>query len=878
MTDTSSGKSQPSRNPLKPTSVLTLVNYRGLAILEPGKISVKRVGLKGYGLSCLPTVWTKPFFVVSGGRPPKESAFFDALNSLGIRLTDRVFIRSSGVNESIDHRGTLDSADCVASDALETLDRLKRNIEKGEGREGGVVHWVVQSCVHSSAKGHLSNERRLSKDLRDWVAEIEVSTTFPAEAHRIAIRPWRDAALRTEEELICRYRQNLTKVLEDVARWAYERKVRVHFEWVWDGRQLFVVQADSCDKVRKGVSPKALVKSQSVPVLSYGLSVFRTANDIDFNSYRKLANAALYRKIGYSMPDFYVLDNKYEIDLLLESGVCSPELNEDLERLTNRPLVIRTDGSHIPADKKQMLPRSDELRSADAARDWLVNTFRKKIADAGLGKSGLCLIAHHFIAATSSAWCQAHPDQRRVRIESIWGIPEGLYWYAYDVFDVDTQILRIQKEQSLPENMRIRERLRHKERFVAPDISGAWVVHHTSETADWARSISRKEWISEIAWTSRKIATELGCPVVVMWLIDIPSDVSKHRVLPWYHEQWHGEGAQFKAAPRKKFSRSTEHVVRSQNDWGRLLQILSEGEHVARVRVEPTEPELVRDQTFAESLGRAAKQYKFVVELAGGVLSHAYYMLTREGCDVECTDLDNYATEEDEVEFNKLVRDKIPEVIASRGEHVVLVELEGEALITALRRKLIEEAFEVLDAKSVGQITEELADLREVVLALTSRLEIPEEEIENVREEKLKSRGGFYKSLMLTRTVLTPPLKMPEEEGGLNDTDPSLLRVDKKISHISGLPFSLADVHIDKRRNSSGALERQFTFSLPAVADSFAPSKVSFSLDTPEGREHNMVLEITLERDAAELRSRLRLTNAPAQLQLDFFSDDGNGQ
>ncbi|WP_433988331.1 nucleoside triphosphate pyrophosphohydrolase [Pseudomonas poae] len=170
------------------------------------------------------------------------------------------------------------------------------------------------------------------------------------------------------------------------------------------------------------------------------------------------------------------------------------------------------------------------------------------------------------------------------------------------------------------------------------------------------------------------------------------------------------------------------------NDWVHLKQRAAQHSSIARVLIDPTEQELVRNPKFATELAELAQKVGFVVELAGGILSHAYYMLSSSGCRVECADL--YATDEGAIDFNKLVRDKIPEAIHAKGEEVKYVKLEGEALIKALKRKIIEEAFEVSDAETRHDIVEELADLRETVNALTKNLGITNKEIEDARIEK----------------------------------------------------------------------------------------------------------------------------------------------
>ena len=854
------------RQPLTPTRTLLIASGSSLQELHSAEITPEAIGLKAYGLSCIPAIWTKPLFVVSGAASIDSSVIEQALRKLGMDAGGRLLIRSSGVDESLETRGSLISFE---SEPKEIADRILEKIAQLQDKELSDIdriHWVVQTLIPTIAKGHLSNERRVSHDLRDWVAEVEASAGHPSEAHRIAIRTWRDARPREAGALVCPYRVNYIDRLEDVARWTYERQIRVHFEWVWDGNTVYVVQADSGDEVRAGIDPKTLVQLSSSSIAKINLEAFREASTDDYASYPKLANAGMYQRLGYEITTFYVLDDPGEIESILKKGVCSGKLLRDIENLVQRPLVIRTDGKEIPSDSRQMLPRSDELRSVENAVRWIVEIFRRDIRKASLSDRKLCLIAHHFVPANASAWCQAHPDRRRVRIESLWGIPEGLYWCAHDVFDVDTLISSPVVDKELPGKFRIREKLRYKERFIAPDSNGAWVFHNTAAGPDWQRSIQRTDWIEEIAWTTRRIAAETGKAVVVMWLIDIPKTISTHRVLPWYHEEWRHEGPAFKAAPRKKFSTSTEFVLRTKSDWNNLQELISRGTHVARVVVSPDEPELVRDQEFAKSLADLAKKGQFIVELSGGILSHAYYMLASSGCTVECVDLDEYATEDDEVEFNKLVRDKIPDNIIARGENVAVYRLHGEALIAALRRKLIEEAFEVIDAQNTLQIAEELADLREVEVAIMSRLGISDQSIEAIRKKKTAKRGAFEHALMLSSTALSPSLSAG---GDAKDSLTSIpQRIEKTISLVEKLPSPVEEIHVDKRQNSKGILERQFTVVLPAYAEGFLPPRTIFSLNTQDGKAHEMTLEVVLEREGVELRCRLRLVNTPTQLEL----------
>ncbi|MFS2006420.1 hypothetical protein ACEN9F_22640 [Duganella sp. CT11-25] len=463
-----------TKQPLKPANSIILVSGNDVSIFPPEQVTEKNVGLKAFGLVSIPIEWTKPYFVISASMPAAQDAIDEALTLAKISFNARVLVRSSGVNESIEDRGSLTSVPCAPH---EIAAKIKQLAASNDVYRDGTVHWLVQELVHTEAKGHLSNERRLNKALRDWMAEVELSANSPAESHRIAIRPWRDAQPPEPAVLSCQYRANYINRLEDVARWAYQRQIRVHFEWVWDGSVVYIVQADPSDITIAGVSPESLVKIPGGKFHPAKLRVFRIAGAEEFEKYKKLGNANLYQGTGYKMPNFYILDNDDEVKKILETGVCSDDLIQDLVALTSRPLVIRTDGGTIPNGKSHMLPRSDELRSPEAAQEWLLGRFRTAIATGKLQDCNLCLIAHHFIPAVASAWCQAHPAERRVRIESLWGIPEGLYWYAHDVFDVDTRDAHIKADADRPSGLRVRERTRFKSRFIAPDINGAWIVH-----------------------------------------------------------------------------------------------------------------------------------------------------------------------------------------------------------------------------------------------------------------------------------------------------------------------------------------------------------------------------------------------------------------
>jgi predicted house-cleaning noncanonical NTP pyrophosphatase (MazG superfamily) len=595
--------------------------------------------------------------------------------------------------------------------------------------------------------------------------------------------------------------------------------------------------------------------------------VFRPANQQDYDRFSKLRNAKLYGQLGYTMPFFYVVNDPEAINAVL-AGLIPPKLESDLGELTTRPLVIRTDGTGIPGDKREMLPRSEELRSSTQAKDWLLTRFKPDIEKNALGGSDLCLMAHHFIPSVASAWARAEPGKRIVRIESLWGIPEGLYWHSHDTFEVDTEKVDLDFGQAI-ESVHYKRwaRLRYKGSFIAPDKNGKWVAHQPAPPYDWRPSIRKRRWLFEIARTTRQVAEREKYPVSLMWFINNHARATVHQVLPWFHNKSELAGPP-KAAPRRKLTSASDFSIKNVDDWERLQQYLRSGKRVERVLMEPVDPELIRNPEFAKQLAALAASTKFVVELYGGILSHAYYILQRYGARVECADL--FGAGEDVIEYNKVVRDKIPSLIEARGEHVETVRLAGDALVTALRQKLVEEAFEALDAKSGGELIGELADVEEVVRGLCCALKVTAEQIEAERIDKRKRRGGFDCGLMLTKTATPHSIQKQS-----SPSDPPFLELKAQeapepvISDETELPAKPL-YHRPDLRQVEQQLEKLFTFETEINRIGDVKATLNFSMPLGNRREQAFTLTLELHRTQSSVRGIVRLRPGPSQLPIEF--------
>ena len=97
---------------------------------------------------------------------------------------------------------------------------------------------------------------------------------------------------------------------------------------------------------------------------------------------------------------------------------------------------------------------------------------------------------------------------------------------------------------------------------------------------------------------------------------------------------------------------------------------------------------------------------------------------------------------------DKLVRDKLPEIIETNGDTAITHVASEKEYRQRLKSKLIEEVREYLDSGS----TEELADILEVIHSLTALDGTHREQLQLLQEKKRDERGGFDKRIVLKET------------------------------------------------------------------------------------------------------------------------------
>lgn len=122
-------------------------------------------------------------------------------------------------------------------------------------------------------------------------------------------------------------------------------------------------------------------------------------------------------------------------------------------------------------EERQLLPRTDSIRNSEDAKKWLCESCVKLL---GESQKSPIFIFHNYIPAISSAFAYASPGDKLVRIEALWGLPEGLYYYSHDKYLVDTKTVDLSKRSR--DNFTVHDFRNYKKYFVLPMADGKWEV------------------------------------------------------------------------------------------------------------------------------------------------------------------------------------------------------------------------------------------------------------------------------------------------------------------------------------------------------------------------------------------------------------------
>lgn len=99
--------------------------------------------------------------------------------------------------------------------------------------------------------------------------------------------------------------------------------------------------------------------------------------------------------------------------------------------------------------------------------------------------------------------------------------------------------------------------------------------------------------------------------------------------------------------------------------------------------------------------------------------------------------------------YNKLVRDRIPEIIQKDDKKCTTKILDDKTYEIELKKKVHEELAEYENAQTNEEALEELADLLELMHALAKTHGATIDKVEEIRERKAEKRGGFDEKIFL---------------------------------------------------------------------------------------------------------------------------------
>lgn len=685
-------------------------------------------GGKAKGLRRLPTAWTPRFSVVPNQRlVAGQHELLDTAQQLIDELQlDHCIVRSNAADETLADRGRHESF-VVNNATCETVAEALSDVAKGGQHAGVQMGAIVQHFVAPLLKGHLSNERRVSKTRNQWQVESETNGGL-----NDRFNSQRDPPADPSKPLPPLRAPDLRRALASIGRWATQTfQSRVHMEWVFDGTRLWIVQIDLEDEAPDpGVDPRV----QPIPLKAIGAGRPKTPSRLlpaepeRFPSYRKIASIADFAAVCTgNYPRLYVICGS-DLEAFIKT-----EGADTLRACIGERLVCRTDllPEARSAAEGLNLPRTDTVQPEEIVEFMRIKAA--EFASRGISNESYVFIIHHFLPATAGAWAEAEPNSRIVRVDALWGLPDGLQTLAHDSFEFDLRTDSV-----------VAEHIAFKPNFLAEQVDGSWELRPVQRKLSRFAVLERAD-VAAIARGTARLAEQHHGSLRVMWFAGVASRPEEADVLPWFC--MHPEEADVGevALDRSHLRRLPRRTINGVDDLASPLP------RAYRLVLEPS-IEHIRDNKFLAALTEYAEAGEHIIELHGSVLSHTYYLLTKGRAPVVTPDQLRHQRVRRRQTFSKLVRDRIPDRIKAKGERVRALRLPEEERRLALLAKVIEEAQEIAASTAVDDLKMELADLLEVLRSLVRDADLSWEDVEAAADEKAEQVGSFDEGLVLVET------------------------------------------------------------------------------------------------------------------------------
>lgn len=564
--------------------------------------SVSKLGGKARGLRRLPPGWTPPFVVVQGNArrwrsaTPERGAAAEATSIDGLlreaqARNQRLLVRSDSTSElsEIGRRRTR----VVPPDRHAVAGAISRAMKEigASGRP------IVQIAVEPTILGLASNERRLTRNPARFLAEGFIPGR-PQRWLSVVSAAERGSALTASsiDEAIIALRGAFGALSPD------DRRIRI--EWAWDGKQVWILQADEVFDVPRsrsaggylGLRPRFDQRQEALPTR---LTNFPGT---------KVERTRLLERLGLPAPP-----------LLASTDFAAPtpvdQLNLAVQKVAGRTFVVRTDMRRGDQRESLLLPTSPPaLTFADVAT-WAEATATL-MRDRGLADRDWTFLISELIPARASAWATAGPGSTEVVVDALWGFPDGLLHLAHDTF-------------TLRDRRVIAREIRYKPACLLAD-PGGWQYASVPEPFDWRPVLSPAE-LTQIADWVVALADFVARPVQLMVLARVGP--GKRAMYAFYFTTMTPE-------------RPMTHPMRT----GAVIAITTEddlaglGDGSTRpsaeaIRLEVAAP-LLRNPAFLLRAGLSAATANLPIVFSGSPLGHAFHLLNSTGAAVVASSTD----------------------------------------------------------------------------------------------------------------------------------------------------------------------------------------------------------------------------------------------
>lgn len=698
------------------------------------------IGEKAARLFSIPTAWCPAFGAISHhgvtllveDTDPQGTELFSnevlPLTKSLLNGTGEIIVRSSVVGETIWDRGTYESVVVKYSTETKFANDLREAIRVVHtSANGQICAIVLQTHMPQSEMGEFGNLLRVSKTRDHWELAVRSSEGVTQTAR---FNSQRDIAPDVSKPLVARAGLQRERLFGSVAAWINNElmrgvRTRVNCEWVRSNDRFYIVQIDAEDDDLHGVNPMQLFVEPSIVTTPQDGKLLKNADPASRKEWDKLA---VLDQLFDTSSDITPTLHYVPIRLLTASDTIT-QLVSDFSNALQKNIVVRT-SVRAGEEKIMNLPKTDCMSAAEAAK-WCCEEAEKLVRLHP--ERELAFVAHRYIASRASAWVRATPGEPIVEIHGTWGLPDALQFCSYDIWEV-----HVPTEE-------VTEYPNYKSDVLLLQSDGSWKYERVKNEIARFQSFGKTE-VNEIARRSLELANRLGRACHIMWFVGCTTDGGQQVNIPWYWTEAH-ETENYDRGNYQIF------VVENEDDLVRVPSIQQTHRRLA-ISLRPDSVELLRNNLFLAKVSDAAKASNVPVFLSGSTLAHAFYQLRKNGCVViPEVDKDHHRTRR-QTNFGKLVRDRIPDKIASQGEQQSVATIPQQTRIGFLVGKFIEEILEAREAETDVDRLTELADIYEVLRALTKMSGNTVEEVAKEADKKKSRVGGFEDGKLLVATSL----------------------------------------------------------------------------------------------------------------------------